>query len=187
MTGTIRLADATREAQLEAHNIRPDHVGSRSVLENRREDLAGGNGNSPTRPVHRPAGADTTRHCLNEGDWTVAYPGGRQDGGMVAHRGVVHPDEYVDAAALKAAVCERLGFTATEIRAVYRQGPLSPEARTLRDRIDLRLLELSESGGLMVELGRALGWAVKDNGSCRIMENALGRARMRHRGPKAAA
>jgi hypothetical protein len=186
MTGTIRLPDATREAQLEAHNIRPDHVGSRSVFENRREDLAGGNGNSPTRPVHRPDRLYRAAIGLDDG-WGRAYPGGAHDGGMVAHRGVVHPDEYVDAAALKAAVCERLGFTATEIRAVYRQGPLSPEARTLRDRIDLRLLELSESGGLMVELGRALGWAVKDNGSCRIMENALGRARMRHRGPKAAA
>lgn len=176
MPTIVRLPEATRDAQLGRHGLRPDHVGGRVSLEDA-HDLH--NDVPMLRPTIRTASSNNARHGLHAGDWSVAYPGARQDGGLVAHRGVVHPDEYVDTAALKAAVCERLGFTALEIRSVYRQGPMTAESRALRDRIDARLLELSESGGLMVELGRALGWAVKDNGSCRTMENALGRARAR--------
>jgi len=73
---------------------------------------------------------------------------GATDMGMTAHRGTLHPDEYIDEEALRSAAEEALGFSYAEVSAVYRQGPKSPEQRQLRARIDARLLALSVSGGL---------------------------------------
>lgn len=157
-----RLPEATREAQMDRWGIAPDRTG----------DL-----DFPLRRVRTNENREA-RSLLQSGGFIVCHPGGGT-GGTVAHRGLTHPDEYVDEVALRAAVCERLGFTAVEIRSVYRQGPMTPASRALRDRIDLRLLEVYEAGGVMIELARALGWAVRANGSCRTLENALGRARAR--------
>ncbi len=176
MPTVTRLPEATRSAQMSLHGLRPDCVGSRIDLEDG-HDLA--NDVPMLRTIQRPASRDTARHTLREGGWSVATPGGELNGGLVAHRGVLHPDEYVDMAVVRDAVCGRLGFTAVEIRSVYRQGPMTPEARALRDRIDARLLELAEAGGVMIHLARALGWAMRPNGTCKTLENALSRARAR--------
>lgn len=80
-----------------------------------------------------------------------------QDSGLTAHRGVLQEGEYVDAFVLRDAACELLGFTYDDISSVYRQGPLSPDQRQLRARIDARLLSLSRSGGNMAKLADALG------------------------------
>lgn len=171
----VRLPEATREAQLEAHGLRDGHVGSRPHPG--REECAGHDSNSPVRRVRRPE--RNSPADIGDDGWSGVYPGGAYDGGMVAHRGVIHPSEYVDTDVLREAVCGRLGFTATEIASVYRQGPLGPASRDLRDSIDDRLLELSEAGGLMVELARALGWRTKPGGRCDTLDNALRRARDR--------
>lgn len=102
---------------------------------------------------------------------------GARDAGMSAHRGVVHSDEYVDTEALRPMVEFELGFTYEQVRSVYRQGLLSAEQRELRGCIDARLLSLSRAGTNLALLGRLLGFPVKDNGNCRVMENALTRAR----------
>lgn len=104
------------------------------------------------------------------------------DGGLVAHRSVLHPDEHVDTEALQGLVERALGFTYEDISSVYRQGPLSPDQRQLRESIDARLLALSRSGGNMLALAKVLGWGVEasDDGggpSSRTMERALARAR----------
>jgi len=78
----------------------------------------------------------------------MSYSYGYQDAGMTAHRGTLHPDEYVDETLVRQAAEELLGFTYADITAVYRQGPKSSEQRQLRARIDARLLALSVSGGL---------------------------------------
>lgn len=130
--------------------------------------------NPEVRRVSDPVEAD----FLNAGGWHVAdIKGGDEEGGVTAHRGVLHPDEYVNEDALRVLVERELGFTYEQVRSVYRQGPLSASGRELRGRIDARLLALSRSGGHMAELGRALGFPVKDDGHCRVMENALARAR----------
>jgi hypothetical protein len=121
---------------------------------------------------------------LREGGWraVAVKNNGLNNGGMTAHRGVLHPDEYVDALALQKMVEAELGFTYEQVRSVYRQGPLSADQRELRGRIDARLLALSHAGGHMLELARAFGWTVKAGGphggpSCDTMERALVRAR----------
>lgn len=93
--------------------------------------------------------------------------------GMVAHRGVLHPDEYVDADVLRDAACEAVGFTYAEITSVYRQGLKTPETRQLRERIDSRMLALRRSGGNMTQLADALGLAQS------AVDRALKRARSR--------
>lgn len=95
------------------------------------------------------------------------------DAGMVAHRGVLHPDEYVDSDVLLDAACEAVGFTHTEITTVYRQGLKSPEQRQLRERIDSRMLALRRAGGNMQQLADALGLNEK------TLDRALKRARSR--------
>jgi hypothetical protein len=91
--------------------------------------------------------------------------------GLTAHRGVLHPDEYVDIARLLPAVEARLGFTRDELRWVYRQGRKSAAQRMLRTRIEARLLRLAESGGNMEMLARVVGIERKTIG------RALARAR----------
>ncbi len=166
-TGVNVLAPAGREEQMRRWGVTPDYVGGRYA------------GHGPDCD-HRPDDDDTeAADFLQEGGWVIAtiVDGGGRSGGLTTHRGVLHPDEYVNEDNLRALVSEHLGFTLAEVRSVYRQGRMSAEGRALRARIDARLLEIEQSGGLMTELGRALGWAVNENGNCRTLDNALARAR----------
>jgi hypothetical protein len=97
---------------------------------------------------------------------------GATDAGMTAHRGILHPDEYIDPGVLREAAEEALGFTHADVSAVYaRGGRLTTEQRQLREKIDARLLALSRSGGSMVTLSSALGLSEK------TVDRALRRAR----------
>ena len=122
------------------------------------------------------------RDVLNGGGWTLipGVGGARQAAGMTAHRGVLHPHEYVDNDVLRAKVEEAFGFTVEEVRSVYRQGRLTPEQGELRSRIDARLLALSRAGANMLALARVFGLPIKParhGGNCRVLDNALTRAR----------
>lgn len=105
------------------------------------------------------------------------------DGGTVAHRGVLHSDEYVNPDVLQAAIERRLGFTYAEVSAAYDiAGRPSADKLQLRARLDARLLELSLSGGNLLELAKAFGWSVEPAGDsggerCKRMERAIARAR----------
>jgi hypothetical protein len=173
------LPPAGREEQLERWGISPGRTGDHLHGNDRRGHLA--DDALPTGDDHDDAddrGLEE-RGFLLDGGWhavTVTEGGGR-DGGMTSHRGVLQGHEHVDPAALRAAVENELGFTYDEVRSVYRQGPMSNANRELRERIDARLLALSRAGGHMAALGQALGFPVKDDGHCRVMENALTRAR----------
>lgn len=177
-----RLPEATRESQVARWGLHVDRLGDHSATA-RRGAMA-----DDAPPQGEPEdSADGSVGFLRAGGWHAVEPrkGTERGGGTTSHRGVVHPDEFIDQERLRAAACQELGFTPLQVAAVYRQGPLSPGARVLRNRIDARLLELANAGGLMIELARALGWAVtaKASGSggptCRTLDNALGRARMR--------
>ncbi len=85
--------------------------------------------------------------------WSVVSTG-RGGGGMRAHRGVLHPDEYVDVPRLRALVEHHLGFTLDDLGTVYRQGPKSAAQLELRSRIDVRFLKLREAGGNLELLAR---------------------------------
>ena len=124
-----------------------------------------------------------SRGQLYEGGWhVVSIKGGDEEGGVTSHRGVLHPDEYVDYERLVGLVEDALGFSYDDVRAVYRQGRLSDTQRELRDRIDARLLALSRAGGNIVELGRVLGLRVRTDrpgggDDCPVLDSALRRAR----------
>lgn len=128
---------------------------------------------------HLPLGADEWQAAefMRTGGWTVARAKDPALAGMTAHRGVLHPDEYVDEAALRGLVEQELGFTYEQVRSVYRQGPLSADMRELRGQIDARLLALSHAGGNLTALGRALGFYVDDHGNCDAMKAAVARAK----------
>lgn len=107
---------------------------------------------------------------------------GASDAGMTSHRGVLHPDEYVDHKRLVGLVEDELGFSFDNVHAVYRQGRLSDDQRELRERIDARLLALSRAGAQVHLLGRLLGLGIRPSGSdggdwCPAVLNALRRAR----------
>jgi hypothetical protein len=125
-------------------------------------------------------------------EWDYLFSGGvhaargnKGEAGIRSHRGVLHPDEYVDTEELRSAVEAELGFSYDEARAVYRQGRMTEAQLELRARIDARLLELAEAGGNMLALARCLGWRInggrsgEGGASCRTMERALKRARAR--------
>lgn len=176
------LPPAGREEQNERWGIRPDRLGDHLFTSDRR-------GHGPDDAVNVAEDVDTDdpreleeRGFVLDGGWRLAQAGkGRvrqvDDGGMTSHRGVLHPEEHVDEHVLRAAVEAELGFTYEAVHSVYRQGPLSQDQRELRARIDARVLALSHAGGHMAQLGRALGFPVKDDGHCRAIENALARAR----------
>jgi hypothetical protein len=142
-------------------------------------DVPGADGNArPANSTERRVSSPVEADFLNSGGWrVVSIKGGDEEGGVTSHRGVLHPHEYVNVDELRALVAAELGFSYEQIRSVYKQGPKSATTRELRARIDARLLALSRSGGHMAELGRALGFPVKDDGHCRVIENALTRAR----------
>jgi hypothetical protein len=133
-----------------------------------------------------PLGVDEAQahEFVKSGGWSIVDPlhDGRASG-AVAHRGAIHPDEYVDDDVVRAAVESRLGFTTDEVRSVFRQGRLTPEQGELRARIDARLLALSRAGANMVEVGRALGLRVRTErpsgggDDCPVIDSALARAR----------
>lgn len=103
--------------------------------------------------------------------WRVVHTTSGDRGGMTAHRGVLHPNEYVDVPRLRELVAHRLGFTVDELHAVYRQGRMSAASLELRAHVDARLLELRERGGNMEALARATGVGRK------VIDDALARAR----------
>lgn len=136
---------------------------------------------------HLPLGADDWQAAefMRAGGWTVVdtsrgsggATAGARDAGMTAHRGVLHPEEYVDPDTLRALVERELGFSYEQVRSVYRQGRLSADQRELRGQIDARLLALSRAGGNLALLGRALGFKVERDSHCEPMDNAVARAR----------
>lgn len=111
------------------------------------------------------------RDFLSTGGWSVVSTR-RGGSGLTAHRGVLHPDEYVDVPRLRALVEPRLGFTLDELGSVYRQGRKSAAQLELRGRIDARLLELREAGGNMELLARVMGVDRK------VVGRAMARARL---------
>lgn len=108
---------------------------------------------------------------LAEGGWSAVEIGSAFDGGITAHRGVLHPDEYVDPELLRTMIEQHLGFTYEEISSVYRQGRLSPDQRELRATIDAQMLALSRAGGNLTALADDLGIPL------RTIHNAIARAR----------
>jgi hypothetical protein len=96
---------------------------------------------------------------------------GKEDGGLVAHRGVLHPDEYVDPLALSLAVRAELGVSIFDIGFAYKMGRPTAEQRQLRDEIDSRLLALSRAGGNMTQAAQAFGISEK------TVDRALTRAK----------
>jgi hypothetical protein len=124
--------------------------------------------------------APAAAEWLHGGGWRVVSArsgGGGDRGGITAHRGVLHPDEWVDRARLAEMVEAELGFTLDELRWVYRRGRKSAAQRELRARVDARLLRVADSGGNMSLLAAALGLRVHANRSCPVMTRALRRAR----------
>jgi hypothetical protein len=106
----------------------------------------------------RRAAARTSREARDyvadaRGGWSIVSTS-RGGAGMTAHRGVLHPEEYVDTPRLRALVEHRLGFTRDELGKVYRQGRKSAAQLELRARVDARLLELREAGGDLALLAR---------------------------------
>jgi hypothetical protein len=174
MSPVIYLPPATREEQLERWGISPDRTGGR-VRGAYAEDA-------------EPAGYDDGHDLelegealgfLLDGGWHAVEPTkGRIRGeGTTSHRGVLHPDEFVDTEALRAVVEAELGFTYADVHAVYRRGRLSASTLELRARIDARLLEVANAGANVAQLGRVLGFSVNASGSCEALTNALARAR----------
>lgn len=138
-----------------------------------------GEGVDPTSTRHTSTLDPETEDFLGAGGWSMVSikDGADRNGGMTSHRGVIHPGEYVDTDFLARAVAGRLGFPLEDIRAAYKQGRKSGAQTELRSTVDALILEVAETGGLLVELGRALGWEVREDGHCRTIENALARAR----------
>lgn len=123
-----------------------------------------------------PHGPEPSEEEFAAGGFSVFTPArgghdGVDRGGMTTHRGVLKGDEYIDQDVLREAAEAALGFTYEDVSSVYRQGPLAPEQRQLRDRIDARLLALSRSGGNMTALADSVGLS----GS--VIDRALNRAR----------
>lgn len=79
-------------------------------------------------------------------------------GGITYHRGVNHPEEYVDDARVRELVEEEFGFTRTQIESVYsKRGKTPAHQRQLRAAIDARLLALRRSGANMDAFRRVMG------------------------------
>ncbi len=93
---------------------------------------------------------------LREGGWTPVSPGSAYSGGLVAHRGVLHPDEYVDYANLLPVLEERLGFTLDDFLSIRKPGRPSAEMRKTRRWIEKRLTEVADAGGNLLVLSRLL-------------------------------
>lgn len=122
----------------------------------------------PRREYALEADATFGRHVVN-----ADHHEGRSAGGITTHRGILHPDEYVDPKELRKLVERELGYTTREVHSVYvRPGGRLPDSKLdLREAIDARLLALQEAGGNMTALATVLGIGE------RTMDRALSRAR----------
>lgn len=165
-------------------SIRDDLAASGLLPEG--EHTVAGPGGSPMpageslRKMRRRArtGATALDYTHTSGGWqVVSIKGGNEEGGVTSHRGVLHPDEYVDEEVLRAAVEAELGFTYDDVHSVFRQGRLSASQGELRAQLDARLLALSRSGANMLELARLLGLAVDEDRGCQTLTRSLRRAR----------
>jgi hypothetical protein len=101
------------------------------------------------------------RHFMNDlhDGWRIVSgkSGGFGDRcGLTAHRGVLHPDEYVDEMRVLVAVERQLGFMLIDVWEAYGQGRKSAAQRAQRERIDARLLEIADAGGNLELLARVL-------------------------------
>lgn len=158
---------------LAAAGLMPDPLPGHSSVNSR------GDGVDPS-VTRRSANLDPeAADFMMAGGWSVVSikDGGESGGGLTSHRGVLHPDEYVDEEALALLVADYLGFGLDEIRSVYRQGRKTEVQVELRGRIDARMLEVVEAGGSAHEMGRALGWPVTSTENCQTVDRALARAR----------
>lgn len=99
--------------------------------------------------------------------------------GMVAHRGILHPDEFVDLAALQSGMEQILGKSLSEIEAAYAPGRPDPGRSASMHFWDEEFLRIQDAGGNMLLLAKVLGWKVQPHGECRKMSKALRRARQR--------
>lgn len=145
-------------------------------------DAAGLDGSARWAELDVDAVDPTTAAELGGDGWHTVDIKNNDDerGGLTAHRGVLHPEEAVDPDVFAPMIEDALGFTYAEIAAAYREGRPSNSTLQLRAQIDARLLELSRSGGNMIELAKALGWPIEQGGkgeNSRKMERALARAR----------
>lgn len=138
-------------------------------------------GNNFGRRDGEPLGADDSGEFLLDGGWTIVdTSSGGERRRVKAHRGVTHPDEYIDPEALRVEVENLFGFSAAQVSEAFSPGRPSASRLELRDHVDARMLEISELGGNMVALGRSLGLAIGDSGNgarCWAIERSLSRAR----------
>lgn len=154
------LPPAEREEQLRRHGLDPSPRWS--GIEGAYVDL-------------EPEDADFLQSHGNpwKAGYTIVDP--EHDGrnsGMVAHRGVLHPDEHVDYERLVGLVEGELGFSFDELRSVYSTGGrIADHLRVLRGRVDARLLALSRAGSNMDLFSRVTGV------NPRTVDRALSRAR----------
>ena len=109
---------------------------------------------------------------LDTGDSRFGVVYGKDEGGVVAHRGVLQDNEYVDFFALREQLEEDFGFTYADIALAYKNGRPSADQLQLRAQIDARVLELSRAGGNMAQFAKAVGVSEK------AIDRALVRARL---------
>lgn len=141
-----------------------------------------GVGNQAYRTAHRWRNSDLSINALITGEmiedggradgWSVVHvrDNSEDNGGVTTHRGVLHPDEYVDEDLLRRMVEEEFGYTHEQIESVYSVKKLKTDQRQLRDAIDARMLALRRSGANMFQFAEAIGL------NQRTMNRALVRA-----------
>jgi hypothetical protein len=110
------------------------------------------------------------------GGWSVVSPregGWDGRGGLTAHRGALHRDEWrwLDLERVARLAEAELGFTRNQLHQAYRQGRKSAPQRELRARIDARFLELRNAGSNLELLARVTGVERKTIG--RALKRAL--------------
>jgi hypothetical protein len=151
-----RIMEETPEG--DNHGIVVDYFMDDGTTQVTRRDLAG-----------RLAKVDQKGLLTGESRFGIVV--GKDEGGLVAHRGVLQDDEYVDFFLLREQVEAEFGMTYGEITTVYQNG--RPNAAVLQNRakVDARLLELSRAGGNMAQLAKALGLSEK------TIDRAIARAR----------
>jgi len=97
-----------------------------------------------------------TAGFLQEGGWNTQHTSwGREQTGMSAHRGVLHPDEYVDWEEARRLFEQLSSFTVAEAQEIYNRngGPVPAQLRKRRDEIDRQILEMGNLEYLAEILG----------------------------------
>lgn len=99
--------------------------------------------------------------------------------GAIAHRGILHRDEFVDMSLLEQMVQGRLGIPLDLVLEAYTHRPGGPtgKVRILRNRLDQIFLQLHEEGGNMALLGALVGFKLREDGTCQTMTRAIQRAK----------